>query len=118
MAGPIPINLTAPINMTLLVSIGMVCLTALGVLVRVFGKKKSEEPGTHPTCLAHDRTIKRNEKEVDDLRGKVESMRTEISVNSVKLENNEKNIEEMKRDTRKMADKMDDLLTQVLELLN
>ena len=116
-----PINFSAPIyqvNVTLLLSVITICLTGMGVLTKVFGRKKEEEPGEHPKCISHDERSKKNEADAKELREKVENMRTEVSVMSVKLENNGKSVEELKHDSRKLADKMDDLLSQMLDFLD
>lgn len=127
-----PVEIMTPvyqINLTMLLSVVTVCLTALAVLIKVFGRKKEEEPGQHPSCLSHKETAKRvekdhtdlkdkTEKETKDLRDKVDKMRTEVSVMSVKMENTGKTVDELKTDSKKLADKMDSLLSQMLDFLD
>ena len=119
MASPIVFSTPSyQINLTILLSIITVCLAAMGVLTKIYGRKKEEEPGKHPSCSAHDERGKRNEASIKELRDKVDAMKDEVSRTSVKLDSDEKTIDELKQDSRKLADKMDLLLAQVLEFLD
>jgi len=101
------------ISWTLLIAIFAVCLTAMTTLIKIFGKKVTEED------------IDRIEKESIELREKHESLKnaigdiqTEVATLKERSKNSEKTLDGIKQDNREIVQRLDDLLKQLIEFLN
>jgi len=126
------------IDLTVLLSVTAVCLTAMGTLVAIFRKKSTELkddefPGKTPMCLQKKTDIERIEREAkelsnkldkfkDESRKKIEEIRqmgndanTEIGILKNESLNSIKGIDNTKAELKDIASKLDDLLKQLLD---
>ena len=115
------------INWNLLIALSIMCVTAMGVLIKVFGKKlkPEEKAGNGFICQQNIKDITRLESEIksnsknhDELKEKVNQLKTQTATLKVQSENNTKSLDEMKQDTREIVQRLDDLLKQLVEWLN
>jgi len=101
------------ISWTLLIAIFAVCLTAMGTLIKIFGKKVTEEDIGR---------IERESKEIkekhESLKDAIGNMQTEVATLKERSRNNEKTLDGMKQDNREIVQRLDDLLKQLIEFLN
>jgi len=123
------------VNMTLLLSIVTISLTAFGTLVAIFRKKTKEDelPGKTPSCLqakidmervetngkeTSDKLEKNKEenlKKFEELKQLVNDTSKEVVILKTQSDNATKGLDEMKRDVKEVASKLDDLLKQLLD---
>jgi flagellar motility protein MotE (MotC chaperone) len=123
------------LNLTLLLAIITVSLTAMGTLVAIFRKKTKEEelPGKSPFCGQNKTDISRVEsstkenskriniekedatKKFDALRQLINDTSKEVGILRSETASNTKSLDEMRQDVKEVASKLDDLLKQLLE---
>lgn len=123
------------VNLTVLLSVITISLTALATLVAIYRKKpKPEElPGQSPLCVQKKADLDRienigkensqkaekaqeeNVKKFDLLRDLINETSKEVGILKTQSENTTKNVDEMKNDIKEVASKLDDLLKQLLD---
>jgi len=115
------------INLTLLLSVITICLTALATLVRIFGKKPNPEelPGNNLHCRQHkidldkvEVTTKENSKKYDELKQIANDLSKEVGILKNQNENVVKSMDEMKETNKEIASRLDDLLKQLIEWIS
>jgi len=110
------------INLTVVLSILAFCLTAMGTLVKIYGVKKEiptdEKPGKTTTCTENKQNGKDNSAAILELKKEIQSLKTQMATTIIKIENSGKTLDELKSDYRSLADKLDNLLKQLLDLLS
>ena len=115
------------INLTFLLAIIAICLTAFGVLIKVYGKKKNPEelPGTSPYCKRHEEkikeiegTIKEGSTERNRLKDIIHENEKQITGLTRDSENQGSKINETKQENKELASKLDTLLKQLLDWMN
>jgi septal ring factor EnvC (AmiA/AmiB activator) len=126
------------VNLTVLLTIVTICLTAFGTFVTIFRKKKNPEAqaGTSPYCLQKQADLERIEKDakenseklervkeennqkIDTLRQSVNDNSKEVGILKTQSDNITKGLDEMRQDVKEVASKLDDLLKQLLDWMN
>ena len=115
------------VNLTLLLSVIAVSLTAMGTLIRVFGRKiKPEElPGGSPHCTQQKENIERIEKATKENSNKHEALKEiannlekEVGILKNQSDNVIKNMDEIKQSNKEIATRLDDLLKQLLDWIS
>jgi len=101
------------INWTLVLSVFAICFTAMATLVGIFGKRVRKEDIQR---IENNNT--NNNTKTDTLRTAITAVEKEVAGLTQKTINNEKNIDEMKKDYREVVQRLDDLLKQLMEFLN
>lgn len=136
--GEIINNVFFKLDLTFLLSFLMGALSILVAIVKVFGKDGKSKadsksldsqdinlPGKSPFCKQHDKDFykieeeqKEERKNIEDVRRLVNDINSQVAVLKEQNINSTKTIEEMKRDSREIAAKLDDLLKQLTELMS
>ena len=116
------------INWTFLIATLTVCLTAMATLIKIFSSPNSKEdlPGPeNPFCQQQIQAIEKMKTEMESTSEKNEKARevvTEIDkIVATMLKDNEninKGIDEIKRDYRELAHKLDGLLKQLISWMS
>ena len=67
------------VNLTVIISIIAICLTAMGTLVAIFRKRPREEdsPGKTPFCIQNKSDLIKIEKNTKDIELKIDKLRLE-----------------------------------------
>jgi peptidoglycan hydrolase CwlO-like protein len=116
------------ININLIIAVIAICLSAFGTLVKVFGKETRSTQDQNKL----DELYKKIEKVQVDLRtiendasGKytertriVGEIKEELAVLKTKTENQNKSIDDLRKDTREIVQRLDDLLRQLIDWVN
>lgn len=109
------------VNLTIVISITIFCLTAMGTIIKCFPRKElkeDEKPGNTPSCKQRHEAIDENKTHVEELRSDISEMKTQLATMRVELDNSSKNVEELKSKYKALTNKLDDFLKQLLEMLN
>jgi len=114
-------------NLTILLSVIVFCLTAMGTIIKTFGKKpKPEElPGTSPYCQQHKKDVEKLQKFTEDQSNKNQELRSlagklevEVAVLKRDCETKNKSLEEMKENNRTLAIRLDEMIRQLIDYAN
>jgi peptidoglycan hydrolase CwlO-like protein len=115
-------SILSTLNWNLLISVFAICLTALGTLIKIFGENRSDYEHTAKQMdkISNDLDTLHNkendaQKEINKV---VANMQTEIATLKVQVDNNTKNLDELKTDTKKVVARLDDLLQQLIDWMN
>jgi len=126
------------LNITIVASILVFCLTTMATILKIFGRKTNPEelPGRSPHCKQQKESLqkienktKENEKLVEiktnETIKKIESLQEitneiglAVAVLKNQCNNTEKDIDEIKQSNKEIANRLDDLLKQLLEWMN
>lgn len=113
------------VNLTVLLSIVSISLAAMGTLIAIYGKKKPALPGESEACKQHKETIIRIESsskeetmKIENLRNIVSELQRETAVLKNSSGNMEKNLDGIRVSVRDVAQRMEDLLQQLIEWMN
>ena len=124
------VMLNAPayqINITLLLSIVAICLTAMGTIVKIFSRKPKQEetPGLAQVCIKHNEKLTEIEKIMrednthnEKLKEVAQTVEREIAVLKTESVNTGKTLDEMKQTNREIASRLDSLLKQLMEWMS
>lgn len=108
-------------NLTIFLSILAFCLTAMGTIVRIWGRKdpKNEDlPGNTPACTRHKEDVKVNKEAVSNLKDEIQELKTKMATMRVEIDTSNKTTDELKSDYKALSLKLDELLRQLLEMLS
>ena len=123
------------VNMTVVLSVLGIALTAMTALVAIFRKRTREEdkPGRNPICQQQQTDMSRMERTTKEITSKLESSINENSKKNEELKqlfndlgkeivilqsqskNTTKSLDEMKLNVKDVAAKLDDLLKQLMD---
>lgn len=112
------------INLTVLLSVATVCLTAMGTLIKIWGKKREpgELPGGDPRCIKHSENLKSveelassNNTKIEALKDTSSTLEKDVAVLETKSKTTDKAMDEVKEGNKEMAKRLDDLLKRLLE---
>jgi len=115
------------VNLTIVASVLIFCLTAATSIIRIWGRGKNAEqyPGKSPYCKQEEDKTTRIEKRLDENKKKMESiqditlqMEKEVAVLKNETTNMNKTMDEMKQNSKEVAQRLDDLLKQLLEWMS
>jgi septal ring factor EnvC (AmiA/AmiB activator) len=123
----------ALINWTTILSVATVCITAMATAVKIFGtdkksdediksieednqafKDKQEEDSKELKEKQEDSAKEFNRRQ-EELKEKINVLIIEIEKSKIECSSNTKSIEELKKDYRILASRLDELLKQILE---
>lgn len=131
-------NIFNSVNITLLLSVITVCITLMATLIRIFGplSKVSDEILRKSQYLMslenvsddklrdskylnglEDR-IKDKEQTLGKLRDVVQNQHTELEKLKIETNNTNRTVVEIKEDNKKLVDRLDNLLTQIMEYMD
>lgn len=114
-------------NVTVWLSVLTFCLTTMATIVKIFGRHTPEDqkPGKTPYCQKNCTSIKDNKKKIEALGEKNENLKNianglekEVEVLKAETANTNKNLEDIRSSSREVANRLDDLLRQLLEWMN
>jgi len=114
-------------DLTIILSVIVFCLSAMGTIVKVFSKaaKPEELPGTSPYCQQHKKDVEKLQKFTEDqtdknqeLRGLAAKLEVEVAVLKRDCETKNKSLEEMKENNRSLAIRLDDMIRQLIDYAN
>lgn len=126
------------INLTVLLSVLSFCLAAMATLIKIFSKPRrpDEMPGTSPHCVHMKEQIERIEtKQKEDvsrldaenknsiereqkLKDIVADLEKEVLVLQKEAEAQNKSLEEIRQSNKALAERLDDLLKQLMDFAN
>jgi len=112
------------INVTLLLSVIAICLTAMGTLVKIFSRKPKDEqtPGKASICIQSKDKIESLEKAIMENKFKNEKIRDvtqeidkELATLKNQSTNTTKTLDEIKQTNKDIANRLEDLLKQLMD---
>lgn len=107
-----------PINWTAVLSTATVSVAAMGTLIKIFGTNKAvKDEDLRDLSIIKEikESAKADEKKQEELKEMVNILKLEIERLKTETANNSKTIEEIKKDYRELATRLDELLKQILE---
>lgn len=131
-----PILNTQPdvfINWTTILSVATVCITAMATFIKIFGTnensdedlknieennklfKDKQEKDNKEFINEQENTAKEFNRRQEELKEKINVLIIEIEKSKMECSSNTKSIEELKKDYRILAQRLDELLKQILE---
>lgn len=121
------IQLTTPVyqlNITVLMSVVVFCLTAMGTIVKIFGRttKPEELPGKNSECLQSKKDIDKLQTQSEELRKKDQELKEIITKLNMEVEILKRNssdsnnsIEKIKENNRILTGKLEEMIRELLE---
>lgn len=110
------------INFTTIISVALVCLAAFGITVGIWGNKKEKmsEENIRELPLVKQLLENREAMQVkyDTPKDSFSNIKTDLERLKAESANNSKSVEELKRDSREMVSRMDDILRQMYEFFS
>jgi septal ring factor EnvC (AmiA/AmiB activator) len=108
------------VNVTLLIAIFAVCLTAMATLIKLFGPKSKisdENLRNSPYLKDLESNAKEKEEKFNQLKDLVNCQHTEVEKLKIESKNSSKTLEELKQDNRDLVQRLDHLLKQFMEYM-
>lgn len=110
-----------PINWTTVIGIITISLASMGTLIKIFSSTravKEEDLRESPIIKEISQDAKDAKKRQEDMKETANLLKTEVEKLKIESANNNKTLEELRKDYRELVSRLDDLLRQLLEWVN
>ena len=120
---------TASINWTVILSLVAVCLTAMTVLIKIFSTKQmgEKELPSEENLFCKQKALQisgakeksdSNEKDIKEAKEILNKITIEVEKLKIEQENTNKTLSEIKQDNKELAQRLEDLLHQLMEWMS
>ena len=116
------------VNLTIVISVLIISLMIASLIVKIFGVKKANEedkPGKNPNCQEHQRNAQRLENDIkteskrrEELTKITNDLGTEVAILKTQNDNMNASMKDIKEGNHEIANRLDDLLQQLLDWTN
>lgn len=117
-----PVVTESHINFTVVLSVVTICIAAFGMVINIWGNKKEKLTDENIRELPLVKELMEREKvfekKYEEMKDSFSFIKTDFEKLKVESANNAKSLDELRKDSREMVQRMDDLLKQIFEFFS